>query len=278
MANSSASPDEGVAESAAGIARLREIMRRLRDPQTGCPWDIEQDFDSIAPYTIEEAHEVADAIARRDWEELKGELGDLLLQVVYHAQMAEEAGLFTFDEVVESICEKMIARHPHVFGTESRDKTAEEQSRDWERMKAEERARKGAGRVLEGVAAGLPALTRAVKLQNRAARVGFDWPEVAQVAEKIAEEARELAAARDSMSQQEIVEEFGDMMFAMANLARHLGVDPEAALRAANAKFIRRFNAVENELEKQGRRPEEASLAEMDALWEAVKAREKTGA
>ncbi|PRX37774.1 ATP diphosphatase [Meinhardsimonia xiamenensis] len=279
MANSSPSEAAGAAAREAGagsgIGRLREIMRRLRDPQTGCPWDIVQDFDSIAPYTIEEAHEVADAIARRDWEELKAELGDLLLQVVYHAQMAEERGLFSFEDVVEATCAKMIARHPHVFGTESRDKTAEEQARDWEAMKAAERAQRGAERVLDGVAAGLPALTRAVKLQKRAARVGFDWPHPGEVAEKICEEARELAAARSTLAQDEIAEEFGDMLFAMANLARHLGVDPEAALRGANAKFIRRFNMMEDELARQGKRPEELDLAQLDALWNAAKAAEK---
>lgn len=260
-----------------GIARLLEIMRRLRDPETGCPWDIAQDFASIAPYTLEEAHEVADAIAREAWGELPGELGDLLLQTVYHAQMAAERGLFDFAAVVRAIADKMVARHPHVFGDASRDKTAAQQTRDWEAMKAAERAAAGPRGTLDGVALGLPALTRAVKLQKRAARVGFDWPETGPVADKIAEEARELAEARARLGPAEVAEEFGDLLFAMANLARHLGVDPEAALRAANAKFFRRFNAVEARLAAGGKRPEAAGLAEMDALWEAVKAEERSG-
>ena len=260
-----------------GMERLLEIMARLRDPETGCPWDIEQDFDSIAPYTIEEAYEVADAIAARDWEGLRGELGDLLLQVVYHAQMAGERGLFGFDDVVKGIADKMVARHPHVFGDSSRDKSAEQQSRDWEAIKAAERAAAGAerGGALDGVALALPALLRALKLQKRAARVGFDWPSTDQVLDKIAEEARELAEARDSMSAGRMAEEFGDLLFVIANLARHLGLDPEAALRAANAKFTRRFQAVEALLAARGKRAEESDLAEMDALWDKVKGAEK---
>jgi ATP diphosphatase len=252
--------------------RLREIMRRLRDKDTGCPWDIAQDFDSIAPYTIEEAHEVADAIARKAWDELPGELGDLLLQVVYHAQMAEEAGLFGFDAVVRAISDKMVARHPHVFGTDSRDKTAEQQTADWEKIKASERGPAG---VLDGVALGLPALTRAVKLQKRAARVGFDWPSTDEVVAKIAEEAAELVEAREALTEAEVVEEFGDLMFVMANLARHLKVDPEAALRAANAKFTRRFGRIEDWLAEEGKTPDQSDLAEMDALWNRAKAEEK---
>ncbi len=261
----------------AEIARLLEIMRRLRDPATGCPWDIAQDFASIAPYTIEEAHEVADAIARAAWDELPGELGDLLLQTVYHAQMAAERGLFDFSAVVRAIADKMVARHPHVFGAEGPGKTAAQQTRDWEAMKAAERAAAGPRGTLDGVALGLPALTRAVKLQKRAARVGFDWPETGPVADKIAEEARELAEARVGLGPVEVAEEFGDLLFAMANLARHLGVDPEAALRAANEKFTRRFNSVEEHLATEGRRPEAASLAEMEALWQAAKAQERHG-
>lgn len=249
-----------------GIRRLLAIMAALRDPQTGCPWDIEQDFASIAPYTIEEAHEVADAIAREAWDELPGELGDLLLQVIFHAQMAREAGMFDFADVVARITEKMIDRHPHIFGDESRDKSAEQQIRDWEAIKAKERAAKAEKGVLDGVALGLPALTRAVKLQNRAARVGFDWPGPADVLDKIVEESRELVEARDSADHAHLTEEFGDLMFVMANLARHLQIDPEEALRAANAKFTRRFQAIETALAAQGRRPEESSLAEMDAL------------
>ena len=258
-----------------GLPRLLEIMRRLRDPETGCPWDIEQDFASIAPYTIEEAYEVADAIERQAWDELEGELGDLLLQTVYHTAMGEEAGLFSFASVADLISDKMVARHPHVFGDESRDKSAAEQTRDWEAVKAAERAEKGARGVLDDVAVGLPALLRAVKLQKRAARVGFDWPHADQVIDKSAEEARELAEARHHRSRAEIAEEFGDLLFVLANLARHLQVDPEAALRAANAKFTRRFRAVEARLAARGKRPEDSDLAEMDALWDAVKADER---
>ncbi len=261
-----------------GIARLVEIMRRLRDRETGCPWDIEQDFATIAPYTIEEAYEVADAIERGAWDELAGELGDLLFQVVYHAQMAEEAGHFAFDDVVRAIADKMVRRHPHVFGSESRDKSAAEQVRDWEAVKAAERGARasvldGEASVLDGVAAGLPALTRAVKLQNRAARVGFDWPDAGPVLDKIAEEAAEVAEARGDRAR--VFEEFGDLMFVVANLARHLEVDPEAALRAANAKFVRRFQGIEAALRAEGRTPEDSDLAEMDALWEAMKRGER---
>jgi len=254
-----------------GMARLLEIMRRLRDPQTGCPWDIEQDFASIAPYTIEEAYEVTDAIERQDWGDLEGELGDLLLQTVYHSAMAQEAGLFTFDGVANRISDKMVARHPHVFGGESRDKSAQQQTEDWEKIKADERASSAQARTLDGVATGLPALTRAVKLQNRAARVGFDWPSTDLVVEKIAEESRELTEAIATNSQKHIEEEYGDLLFAMANLARHLNIDPESALRAANAKFTLRFNSVEDRLASVGKRPEQSDLTEMDALWDAVK-------
>ena len=257
------------------VARLRAIMRALRDPETGCPWDIAQDFTTIAPYTIEEAYEVADAIDRQDWAELRGELGDLLLQVVYHAQMAEEAGHFGFDDIARGIGDKMVARHPHVFGPDSRDKSAEQQTRDWERVKAAERAQRGASGVLDDVALGLPALMRAVKLQKRAARVGFDWPETGEVLDKIAEESRELVEARDSLGPDKVAEEFGDLLFVMANLARHLDVDPEAALRDANAKFTRRFRAIEAALAAAGRRPQDSDLAEMDALWNAAKAAER---
>ncbi|SIQ45920.1 ATP diphosphatase [Paracoccus thiocyanatus] len=258
-----------------GIRRLLAIMAALRDPQTGCPWDIEQDFASIAPYTIEEAHEVADAVARQAWDELPGELGDLLLQVVFHAQMADEAGMFDFADVVARISDKMIDRHPHIFGDESRDKSAAQQVRDWEAIKARERAAKAERGVLDGVALGLPALTRAIKLQNRAARVGFDWPGPAQVLDKIAEETRELVEARDSRDHAHLTEEFGDLMFVMANLARHLEIDPEEALRLANAKFTRRFRFIEAALAAQGRSPEDSDLAEMDALWDKAKLAER---
>ena len=261
-----------ITDSDAGIERLLEIMRRLRDLDTGCPWDIEQDFASIAPYTIEEAYEVADAIQREAWDELKSELGDLLLQTVYHTQMGEEAGLFTFQSVADGISDKMVARHPHVFGDESRDKSAEQQTRDWETIKAAERAAKKSTGVLDDVAVNLPALTRAVKLQKRAARVGFDWPDTTQVLDKINEESRELAEATDP---EHIEEEFGDLLFVIANLARHLNIEPETALRAANAKFTRRFMAVEAKLAERNKTPAQSDLAEMDALWDAVKADER---
>lgn len=266
--------DQLVRDPDGGIARLLEIMRRLRDPVAGCPWDIAQDFASIVPYTIEEAHEVADAIARQAWHELPGELGDLLLQVVFHAQMASDQGLFGFQDVVQAISDKMVARHPHVFGTESRDKTPAQQTVDWERIKAAERGAQDA-RVLDGVALGLPGLTRAVKLQKRAARVGFDWPSTDEVVAKIAEEAAELVEARDTLSHAEVTEEFGDLLFVMANLARHLDVDPEAALRSANAKFSRRFGRIEDWLAEDDRAPADSDLAEMDALWNRAKAEEK---
>lgn len=259
-----------------GIPHLLEIMRHLRDPKTGCPWDIEQDFTSIAPYTIEEAYEVADAIERGDMDNLRDELGDLLLQVVYHSQMADEAGDFTFEQVVDGISAKMIRRHPHVFGDESRNKSAAQQTVDWERIKAAERQGKPENAsALDGVAAGLPALTRAIKLQNRAARVGFDWPETTMVVDKIIEECGELVEAKETLGPKETEEEFGDLMFVMANLARHLNIEPEAALRAANAKFTRRFNGVEAELAKLGKTPQDSNLEEMDALWDLVKTKEK---
>ncbi|QYX58343.1 nucleoside triphosphate pyrophosphohydrolase [Roseovarius sp. SCSIO 43702] len=252
--------------------RLLAIMRALRDPESGCPWDIEQDFATIAPYTIEEAYEVADAIEREAWDDLRGELGDLLLQVVFHAQIAADRGLFDFDDVARDVGQKMLDRHPHVFGNESRDKSAEQQTRDWEAIKAAERAAKAQTGTLDGVAVGLPALLRAMKLQKRAARIGFDWPETAQVVDKIAEEAAELREAAGSLPQEKIEEEMGDLLFVMANLARHLEVDPETALRRANAKFTRRFEWIEAALARDGRRPEESDLEEMDTLWNAAKA------
>ncbi|MEM7643290.1 MAG: nucleoside triphosphate pyrophosphohydrolase [Pseudomonadota bacterium] len=254
-----------------GLPRLLAIMDRLRDPETGCPWDIEQSYASIVPYTIEEAHEVADAIERGAWDELEGELGDLLLQVVYYARMGKEDGRFDFHSVAERVAQKMVDRHPHIWGDQSRDKSAAQQVADWEAMKARERT----GRTLDSVALGLPGLTRAVKLQNRAARVGFDWPETGQVLDKLREEAAELVAARETLSQDEIADEMGDLLFVMANLARHLGVDPEAALRGANGKFVRRFEAIEDALAADGRTPADSDLAEMDTLWDAAKAAER---
>jgi ATP diphosphatase len=325
------------------IARLIEIMAALRTPGTGCPWDIEQTFETIAPYTIEEAYEVADAIARGEREDLKEELGDLLLQVVYHARMAEEEGTFAFGDVVEAVTRKMIRRHPHVFGS-AEERAAGAAPGFWARIKAEERAAKAAERaarfpsplagegqrggdprtsdggipptptpspqgggepvrypsplptsprgegLLADVPIGLPALTRAIKLQDKAAGVGFDWPSLAPVFEKMREELAELeqvAAPADPRSAsadrspariEEIEEEFGDLLFVMANVARHLKLDPEAALRAANQKFVRRFAHIERRLAEQSRAPADATLAEMDALWDEAKAEEKNAA
>lgn len=255
--------------------RLLAIMRALRDPETGCPWDIEQTFKTIAPYTIEEAYEVADAIERGDMDDLRGELGDLLFQSVFHAQMADDAGAFDFNDVAKTMSDKMVSRHPHVFGDQSRDKSADQQTADWEVIKAQERANRNEGRTLDGVAIGLPALLRALKLQKRAARVGFDWPDVGHVIDKIAEEAAEVVEARDTLTQTEVEEEVGDLLFVMANLARHLNVNPEDALRAANAKFQRRFEAVEDLLTARGKTPNDSDLAEMDALWDEAKRAEK---
>ena len=270
--------DDLIHNEDAGIERLLEIMRRLRDPDTGCPWDIEQDFDSIAPYTIEEAYEVADAIQRRDWPELEGELGDLLLQSVYHTAMGEEAGHFTFQSVVRNISNKMVARHPHVFGDESRDKSAEQQTRDWEAIKAAERAGKAQRGALDGVAIGLPAMTRAVKIQKRMARVGFDWDQTESVLDKIIEECGELVQARNHMDPDEAEAEFGDILFVMANLARHLDIDPETAVRRTNAKVERRFKEIERRLAEIGKTPSDSDLDEMDALWDAIKADERAAA
>jgi ATP diphosphatase len=260
-----------------GFPRLLEIMARLRDPETGCPWDIEQTFNTIAPYTIEEAYEVADAIEQDNMADLEGELGDLLLQVVYYTQMGSEDGYFTFESITKAIADKMIHRHPHVFGDESRDKSAAQQTVDWEQIKAAERAAKGATqtRTLDGIARNLPALTRAVKLQKRAARVGFDWPTTEQVLDKINEETAELVEARAILPHAKQVEEFGDLMFVMANLARHLNIDPEEALRHANTKFTRRFAHIEDVLATQNKTPSQSNLAEMDALWDQAKLKER---
>jgi len=257
-----------------GLPRLVEVMRRLRDPETGCPWDIEQDFGSITPYTVEEAYEVADAVEREAWGELEGELGDLLLQVVYHGQMGAEAGHFDTDSITRRVTTKMIDRHPHVFGAESRDKSAEQQTKDWEAAKAAERANSGETRTLDGVALGLPALLRALKLQKRLSRVGFDWGATGPVLDKLVEEIGELKEARET-SQDETEAEFGDLLFVLVNLARHWDIDPEAALRRTNAKVERRFAAIEDRLAKKGVSPTQATLDEMDALWNEIKAGEK---
>ncbi|HYH70703.1 MAG TPA: nucleoside triphosphate pyrophosphohydrolase [Methyloceanibacter sp.] len=264
------------------IADLLAVMARLRDPESGCPWDREQTFATIAPYTIEEAYEVADAIERGDMDALRDELGDLLLQVVFHAQMAAESDRFNFSDVVDAVTAKMIRRHPHVFSDPSR---RDEFLRDnlWERIKAEEKAeRNGAvpASVLDDVPPALPSLTRAVKLQKRAARVGFDWPELTPVIDKAEEELAELKAAlADSAAgtsdATQVAEEFGDLLFVMANIARHLDVDPETALRSANAKFVRRFHSIEDALSREGRKPEDATLEEMDRLWDAAKDAER---
>jgi ATP diphosphatase len=266
------------------ISRLLEIMAALRTPATGCPWDLEQSFATIAPYTIEEAYEVADAIARGDLEDLKGELGDLLFQVVYHARLAEERRAFAFPDVVEAITSKMIRRHPHVFGSPEQ-RAAGAASGFWERAKAEEKGETAAGAgVLDEVPAALPALTRAVKLQNEAAKVGFDWPSLQPVLAKLKEELAELESVTEASSRavsgsdtaadrSALEEEFGDLLFVIANVARHLKLDPEAALRAANAKFIRRFRHIEARLAEQGRAPAQSTLAEMDMLWDEAKAK-----
>lgn len=268
--------DDLIHQADGGLPRLLAIMRALRDPKTGCPWDIEQTFESIVPYTIEEAYEVADAIERGEMSELKDELGDLLLQVVYYTQMGSEKGLFDFHDVAEGIAQKMLHRHPHVFSDENRDKSAEQQTVDWEKIKAAERADKPApSGTLDGVALALPALTRALKLQKRAARVGFDWPSTDQVLAKIVEEAGELVEARDTKDPDAIEDEFGDLLFVIANLARHMDVDPEAALRRTNAKFMRRFASIETALAKMGKKPAQSDLQEMDTLWDAAKRAEK---
>ncbi len=255
------------------VATLVEIMARLRDPVAGCPWDREQTFDSIAPYTIEEAYEVSAAIEERNWAELKEELGDLLLQVVYHARMAEEAGHFALGDVVEAITAKMIRRHPHVFGQNiAAERSAHAQKDTWEAIKAGERKTKGAGGTLDGVPLALPALTRAEKLQRRLASVGFDWSSAKPVLDKVAEEATEIVEAQAAGAPQaEIEGEVGDLIFVIANLARHLKVDPEAALRTTNSKVMRRFAWIEAQLAREGRKPTDAKLDELEALWTRAK-------
>jgi tetrapyrrole methylase family protein/MazG family protein/ATP diphosphatase len=261
----------------APLDRLLEIMARLRDPAGGCPWDKEQTFATIAPYTIEEAYEVADAIERGDLDELKDELGDLLLQVVFHARIAEEMGAFDFADVARSIADKMIRRHPHVF-EDVRYRDVAEQTESWEQIKAGERAAKARSHGLLGdIPAGLPALTRAVKLTKRAARVGFDWPSTREVFDKLREELGELEAELPEMDAAKVRDELGDVLFVLANLARKLDVEPEDALRHANAKFVRRFGHIERTLADQGRKPEQSDLAEMDGLWDQAKAIERAG-
>lgn len=258
------------------IDQLIRVMARLRDPDGGCPWDVEQTYATIAPYTIEEAYEVAEAIEQGDMAALRDELGDLLLQVVFHARMAEEEGVFDFDQVAAGIVEKMIRRHPHVFADETVASTAA-QSKAWENQKAAERHAKAAaeGRapsVLDGVTVALPGLTRALKLTRRAARVGFDWPDANAVFAKLDEELAELRhEVHQNGDQARIEDELGDLLFSVANLARHLGVDPESAIRGTNAKFERRFHHIEEKLQDDGRSPGDASLDEMDGLWNAAK-------
>jgi ATP diphosphatase len=266
------------------ISRLIEIMAALRTPVTGCPWDLEQTFATIAPYTIEEAYEVADAIARADLDDLREELGDLLLQVVYHARVAEEQNAFAFGDVVHAITAKMIRRHPHVFPDKD-GKVTQPMKGTWDRIKAEEKAERAARRrveqtnhtsLLAGTKAGQPALVRAMELQRKAATVGFDWNDPRAVLQKIREEADEIERALDKGDAGELADETGDLLFALVNLARHAKVDPEMALRGTNAKFERRFGYIERALTARGRTPEEASLDEMDQLWNEAKAQEKS--
>jgi ATP diphosphatase len=254
------------------IDKLLEVMARLRDPEHGCPWDQQQDFASIAPYTVEEAYEVADAITREDFGALRDELGDLLFQVVFHARMAQEAGLFDFDDVAGTITDKMLRRHPHVFGSDE-ERAAGAQDGSWERIKAEERAEKADYSALTGVAKALPSLKRAQKLGKRASMVGFDWPDRHGPREKIHEELDELEAAVGTRSQPSIEEEFGDLLFAAVNLARHLGVDPEKALTGANYKFERRFRDMEQAITGAGKQLRDLSLESLEMEWRAAKKR-----
>jgi nucleoside triphosphate diphosphatase len=272
------------------ITRLIEIMAALRTPGSGCPWDLEQNFGTIAPYTIEEAYEVADAISRGDLDDLKDELGDLLLQVVFHARMAEEQGSFAFGDVVQAITEKLIRRHPHVFGDKGGMSTGEVNVQ-WDEIKAQEKAARakagkgpalvdsstGRSGALSGVSPGLPALGRALKLQQKASKVGFDWNDAKAVIDKIREETDEIEAELGDGDSEAVKEEIGDLLFVVVNLARHLGVDPETALRMTNLKVERRFAAIEDGLAAAGKRPEDATLAEMDALWDQAKEKEKAG-
>jgi len=266
-------PDQA-APAEAELRRLLDIMAALRDPANGCPWDRDQSFDTIAPYTIEEAYEVADAIAQRDFAMLSDELGDLLFQVVYHARMAEEAGRFSFADVARSIGDKMIRRHPHVFA-DGPVRDGGMQTAAWELQKSTERAARKQSGTLAGVPTALPALTRAVKLTNRAARVGFDWADAGEVLAKLDEEIQELRAELPAADPVRLTDEVGDMLFVLANLARKLNLDPESCLRHANDKFSRRFNAVERAFEHQAKSLAELSLEEMEAGWQLVKAAER---
>jgi ATP diphosphatase len=255
------------------IDRLKEIMALLRDPDKGCPWDVEQDFKSISPHTIEEAYEVVDAIDKNDMQALKEELGDLLLQVIFHSQMANELGKFDFNDVVDSIIDKLVVRHPHVFG-DADIKTAQQQEKAWEEQKEKERVEKAKDgevpSVLDGIAVALPAMTRSVKLQKRAAKVGFDWPDLEGVYEKIDEELGELKRAVDGDGN--VDEEFGDLLFCISNLGRKLKLDSEVCLKGCNEKFIKRFKYIESNLSKQNKNLEDSNLEEMDRLWNEAKA------
>ncbi|WP_340693912.1 nucleoside triphosphate pyrophosphohydrolase [Hyphomonas sp.] len=266
------------ASSACAFLKLIDVMTRLRTPESGCPWDLEQTFSTIAPYTIEEAYEVADAIERRDMTDLKEELGDLLFQVVFHSQMAAEDGAFDIADVTNGIADKMVRRHPHVFESPD-ERSAAEQTRAWERIKADERARKASHAspsALDGVAMSLPALMRAEKLQNRAARVGFDWSEAEPIFDKLTEETLEVREAIQSGIRDDIEDEVGDLLFVAANLSRRLDIDPEQALRRANAKFERRFRAMESEATADGVNFADLGLEEQEAYWQRVKRGEKS--
>lgn len=264
--------------SNAPIHELIAVMKRLRDPHGGCPWDIEQDFKSIAPYTIEEAYEVFDAIEQGDMAALEDELGDLLLQVVYHAQMASEAGYFDFDDVAAHVTAKMIHRHPHVFGDAKAASAADVEGRIWEDQKAQEKRKKNQDSILADVPLALPAVLRAQKLQKRAARVGFEWPEAIQVLDKLEEEIQELRQAIENKDQANIHEEIGDALFCVINYGRMIGVDCETALRDVNQKFERRFRGIERELKARGKTFEQTTLDEMESIWIAEKLKEKKSA
>ena len=259
------------------VKELLKIMKTLRDPQDGCAWDVEQTFNTLAPHTIEEAYEVAEAIEQGDMVSLKDELGDLLFQVIFHSQLAEEAGHFNFSDVVDANSEKMRRRHPHVFADES-FRSSDEQVTAWEKQKETERTAKNQNGILDGITKGLPALTRAIKIQKRAARVGFDWPKISQVIDKLNEEMLELSEelVKNIADQTKIKEEFGDMMFVYANLARHLKIDPEEALRAANNKFINRFNKIEEIIDNKEKKISSYSLDELEKLWNEVKKEERS--